>query len=79
MASHLHKEPETLDYNLSVHTPLGEVLFMNKVYRNCQIGIDATMLYTNLILTSMNLISYLVCIGYPDIMLRLIVILRKLF
>ena len=44
MASHLHKNHESLNYNLSVHTPLGDVMFVNKIYRDCFIQIGTAEL-----------------------------------
>ena len=52
MASHLHKNHEPLNYNLSVHTPLGDVMFVNKIYRDCSIQIGTAELYADLILLS---------------------------
>ena len=44
MAPHLHKNHESLNYNLSVHTPLGDVMFVNKIYRDCSIQIGTAEL-----------------------------------
>ena len=52
MASNLHKNHESLNYNMSVHTPLGDVMFVNNIYRDCFIQIGTTKLYADLILLS---------------------------
>ena len=49
MTSHLRKSHEILDLKVNVHTPLGEVKVVDRVYRDCPIQIENTKLKANLI------------------------------
>ena len=48
-ASRLHKESEFLSKNLAVHTPVGEVVSVQIVYRDCAIQINGIEFLADLI------------------------------
>ena len=39
IVAHLRREPELLVNKLGVHTPLGDVIMVHKIYRDCVIQI----------------------------------------
>ena len=49
MASHMHTNHDMLDHKMSVRTPLGEVIILYRVYRDCCIQIDESKVYADLI------------------------------
>ena len=49
MTSHLHKSQEILDLKVNVHTPLGEVEVVDRVYRDYPVQIGNTELKADLI------------------------------
>ena len=49
-ASRIHKYIKPLDYDLHVSTPLGELLEVNSVCRDCMVQIDGVELCANLLL-----------------------------
>ena len=49
-ASRIHKYIKPLDYDLHVSTPLGELLEVNSVCRDCMVQIDGVELYVDLLL-----------------------------
>ena len=49
MASHMHTNHDMLDHRVSVLTPLGEVVILDKVYRDCCIQIGESKVYADLI------------------------------
>ena len=50
MTPHLRKSHEILDLKVNVHTPLGEVEVVDRVYRDCPIQIGNTELKADLII-----------------------------
>lgn len=50
MTSHMHIKHDTLDLRVNVHTPIGEVLVVEKVYRDRLIKMGDAELYVNLII-----------------------------
>ena len=49
MASHMHTNHDMLDHRVSFRTPLGEVVILDKVYRDCCIQIGESKVYADLI------------------------------
>ncbi|XP_074352277.1 uncharacterized protein LOC141691437 [Apium graveolens] len=49
MTSHMHKNPYILDSKVNVHNPLGEVVVVDKEYRDCVIQMSGAKLYADLI------------------------------
>ena len=49
-ASHLHTHLEPLGFELSVTTPLGDMIMVNSIYRDCVIQVKTARLYADLIL-----------------------------
>lgn len=49
IASHMHKESEPLEHSLGVHTPLGEVISVHTVYRDCVVRVNSVDLPADLI------------------------------
>ncbi|XP_074336882.1 uncharacterized protein LOC141674054 [Apium graveolens] len=52
MTSHMHKNPDTLDYKVNVYTPLGEVVVVDRIYRDGFIQISEAKLHADLIVLS---------------------------
>ncbi|MBN8156850.1 hypothetical protein J0J30_22845, partial [Vibrio vulnificus] len=53
-ASHLHAQLEPLGYELNVGTPLGEVIVVNSIYRDCDVRVEDTKMLADLILMTFN-------------------------
>ncbi|XP_074356038.1 uncharacterized protein LOC141695709 [Apium graveolens] len=52
MTSHMHKNPDTLDSKVNVYTPLGEVVVIDRIYRDGFIQISEAKLHADLIVLS---------------------------
>ena len=46
----MHKESEPLEHSLGVHTPLGEIISVYTVYRDCVVRVNSVDLPADLIL-----------------------------
>ena len=51
-ASHLYTHLEPLGFELSVTTPLGDMIMVNSIYRDCAIQVEIARLHADLILMS---------------------------
>ncbi|XP_074363335.1 uncharacterized protein LOC141703797 [Apium graveolens] len=52
MTLYMHKNPDTLDSKVNVYTPLGEVVVVDKIYKDGFIQISEAKLYADLIVLS---------------------------